>query len=1817
MEELTSLVHSRIEGLRTKLLDLSRKNPLVSTKLTGRSSPYIRAVDELPDVLFFGLSQQKKFRFEPLPALDADPADEQSEAFRDAFSAAQITDDDYARAIDSIDAGDEDALETQRAAERMLRDSVRAELRMAPRQTRAELSVAQHARNNNISPSYELPSAGDEHDDGRHTDDAIQTLLLGDALERTANRLISKTRTWQQETGLNVLHAAFGFLEWEDASDSKSSYSPLVLVPVTLEKKKSPTGPVYELTGTGESAEMNTVLAEKLRLEMSTELPPYDGGSIEDYFAEVAAAAPQGLKWVVHRYVAFGVFPSSRLAMYHDLDTTGAGFTTTEIVDQLLGGSDVDGQAGPFAKEYEVDTEEIESKVPLLVADADSSQFSTMVDIADGKNLAVEGPPGTGKSQTIINTIAAALSSGKKVLFVAEKLAALEVVRSRLEAMGLGEFLLPLQATRASHRQVIDSIRQRIQIERIGAPASYQQQLQAYRSARESIASYIAVISANYHDTDFTVHEILGRSMLTSQYLEECPRSLQSPPLTIAENFNRQRIEEVKELGRALVQAWQGTRQAGQHWAGIQRGNLDRFQIDDILNRATDIAEDYDGVDELRSTLGGFGIPLDANSGSILRLQQSLVSLCGCLSAIDRKLVDALAEENRLDELVDLLDDCEVYREEREALAAELVEPLDSRLANNLAEAHRLCEAHSLSTIDIDALTRANEENAEELRKLVQTHDQLAVFLAAAPELSEAPVSALAAAGRIVAETPPAVLALRTAQTTDPSIVPTLERAIGEGTELSRRRAEFETDFIVEALPPATELSASAQIIRGAGFFSLLSGKFRRAKKAYISIARRRESGKVEIAESLESLAKWKAAAEEFSDDSQLHSVFGGSFKGIDTNFELYLSLLEFLREIDSSFPRLTRSEIRNFLRSAELDLLLAMPTPDLGNVDSTFDSLGQEIEAQRNQATRLGQAVEQLRPLVTVVKGANTAPGDLPRLLDRLSTHIARGQHIESSPVAPTVGSRFEGVETKKSKFIDEINAARTLLESSEWNPALRDLLLGERLERARDAVDSFLLALRSVESSVEELRSKTGTPPHLWGAGIPFDQIAHYWRTASQDREGLLLYCAYFAATQELRAKGLGEPLNELLHADQPLEQLPEILEAIVVRALSMKVYQEYGGALTRFPGVKLDELRKRLATLDRKVIEMARTYLRAKLIRDAKPPTGNGRGRKSTWTESALLNNEINKQRAHRPARDLTLRAGRALAEIKPCWMMSPLSIAQYLPRGTTEFDLCIIDEASQMPPENAVGALLRAKQTMIVGDRNQLPPTSFFRKLIADDDSDDDETVLEESILEMANTTFRPARRLRWHYRSRHASLIRFSNRLVYDDDLIVFPSATDARGALGVSIVEVEGLYRSGTNPVEAKKVVDAAVTFMHAHPTRSLGIVTLNQKQRDLIQEEFEHALSRDTAVSDYVEDWQERSDGLESFFVKNLENVQGDERDVIFISTVYGPETLGARVNQRFGPINGLAGRRRLNVLFSRAKKQIVTFSSMTAADILSDENSNPGTYMLKRWLQYSSTGVLDSGDETRREPDSDFEEFVAQQIRAMGCEAVPQVGVAGYFVDIGVKHPSWPHGYLLGVECDGASYHSAKSARDRDRLRQEVLEGLGWHFHRIWSTDWFNDPRAEAERIRRRIEERLSEEAAKANRRGATETANYQSEPRVSAVPPRDVGEPKQQLFQFDGSAPQKVTDSDAEVATGPGNNNSSTAVSVGDTVEVRYPASDAPSRIVTISDSRDEPSEGIIHVSKPLAQALLGAEPEDEVEVLIGNRVKTAVVARVTKG
>ncbi|WP_315701245.1 MULTISPECIES: AAA domain-containing protein [unclassified Bradyrhizobium] len=892
--------------------------------------------------------------------------------------------------------------------------------------------------------------------------------------------------------------------------------------------------------------------------------------------------------------------------------------------------------------------------------------------------------------------------------------------------------------------------------------------------------------------------------------------------------------------------------------------------------------------------------------------------------------------------------------------------------------------------------------------------------------------------------------------------------------------------------------------------------------------------------------------------------------------------------------PRVEQNAVRSFLLNGSVEMLFEVPILEAHSDKLTLSGLRDAVVqwetdaiAQENDLLLLRERARLFTP------DERPSSDEVAALRTKIENYLAQEQRLNNrSQIAAALNGLYAGAKTTTAPLKAVLDLCSTIVELPNGRALAVSIGSGLAAHGAQ-----CVQRVKEAQEMCAEIGSDFGTRTQLVETSAmvtgPLDSRAAALRAGAEDPEGLAMHVAFGGARRECRSD-LHAIIDEYVTATGGYAGLAAALEALAFRWLARRVYasDRCGPILARFPGARLDFMRNRLAELDREIIAETRKDLRRKLKAEARPPRGNGVGRKSQWTDLALITNEVDKKQKFLSVRELTRRASAALLELKPCWMMSPLAVAQYLPKQGVGFDLCVIDEASQMPPEEAIGALSRSKQAMIVGDTNQLPPSNFFRKMVdVDGDDSEDDTVLDESILELANATFRPARRLRWHYRSKHSGLIKFSNRLVYSDDLVVFPSASEGVAGMGVEFRAVPGLYKAGINPVEAREMVQAAIEFMAKNPNRSLGIVTLNQKQRDLIFEEMEIALGSSPTATQYVDYWSTHNDGLEEFFIKNLENVQGDERDVIFIGTVYGPEELGARVMQRFGPINGTAGKRRLNVLFTRAKQQIVTFSSMSAADISAEPTGNEGAYMLKRWLEYAATGVLESGEATKKEPDSDFEIFVMDQIRAMGCTPVPQVGVKGYSIDIGVRHPQWAHGFILGVECDGATFHSSKSARDRDRLRQQVLEGLGWKFHRIWSTDWFQNPKKQAEILRGVIEARFIElraREAEFSKPTADLSKNGSTEPLPPIVKSRKEQEPKPIVRP--------------------------SAVAVGDTVRLRYLTHDKNVVQFTISADRSDPNNGIIYFKKPVAEALLGAEEGDEVEILVGTYVRQAVLEKI---
>ncbi|MGB7433503.1 MAG: DUF4011 domain-containing protein [Ahrensia sp.] len=1809
--ELQSVITNKIEDLRQKLLDFSRRNPLIHTHFNARTVNHVRAVDELPDILLFKLQQRTALRFEPLPPLGDPLPDEQTAEFKQAVEAAMISDLDYKAALEALSGSDDKQLADREDALRSLKDKLREEYGLPKRQIKTKLDLAAHAKAHDISPSYELPDATEKNDDGRHDDDSIQTLFLPDALERALGKIDAKNRSFEEETGISVLRAAFGYLDWKDPKSNDRFMSPLILLPVVLKRFKTPSGPVYEVTSTGDEPEINHVLAEMFRLQFGIELPDLDGPSAEDYFAKIHAARPDNLDWKIRRLATFGIFPSSRLAMYHDLDTSQTDFAAHEGVAKLISGSE--GTNLSKAEEYDIDAAEVESTIDVLIDRADASQFSALVDIASGRNMAIEGPPGTGKSQTIVNAIADALAKGKSVLFVAEKAAALTVVESKLAAAGLGAFTLPLIAGRATKSAFMASINQRFEV--TGTPTNNQRKAarEKFAAAREELKRYTSLLKMKVGETDKTVHDILGGVMLSAGSLENCtPEQLDA----IGKIDPHQAWQERDNLLNAAktVEATQLSEVKAELWLSSKLESLSAFHWEEIQRKANLGANQFRELHQTRHKLVGAKLSVwsDSEAESAVWFGQKLKS---CFAAHQANVFDfsILHNDAEIREFSAFAQKLRTFMAHNDELERSIVDPEQEGLPARLVMLSDAMVVVGVDTADPKAAEQRLHVDSQALNRQRQQVVALVEFYKQHNAARAWKVSEFGALAKVAVGLSPDAAKMRGLFWDNDNAKIIIEQLIDALEQIAEKKSELSAYFRDVDGADEAELLELRQTISQAGLLRFASGAFRSAKIRYLSHSIDAKFSRDKAVARLQDWLSYKRALLKLEQDDRYRQILGAFYAGARTNLSVLKSALDYRIQVDTTLK--DKPALQLAAKTVDISILQSLPT-DLDDVNLDLSAFVADYKAKNEQLAPRQTAVASIAEHATLLCDPGSVNADdLKRFEGMLTARHSTKQELANSQLARRIlGDHFHGCETDAA-LCKELNELFTLGAESAIAPLVFGTelpvpVLDRIIERLGDAQKQAQSAAQAWNGLCEAAHIDTsGHPPPLDDADNGHQQCAR----AAADQNGLSLVSRRNQALTTLRQARFG--FMEALE-----NGLADAVEAAIYRAFALELDHQNDSILTRFDGIALDRARRDIAHFDRQLNQLDRVELKARLLaRNGEVPIGNGSARVGTYTQLSLLEHYRDKERIRPSIRDLVSRSGEALQVLKPCWMMSPLAVAQYVPMGTIEFDMCIIDEASQMTPESAIGAIMRARQVIIVGDENQLAPTSFFRKALSDDIDDDDEeyeAVEEKSILEMANGTFRPKRELNWHYRSRHGDLIRFSNHFVYDENLTVFPSPQEqASGYRAVSLHKVDGNYHGGINPNEAKAVADAAVEHMRKNPDQSLGIVALNLAHASLIEQYLDEARNTNPHVEDYMLVWTDKEGGIERFFVKNLENVQGDERDVIFISTVYGPAEKGGKVAQRFGPIGGKRGKRRLNVLFSRAKHQMVTFTSMLPSDILATEHANVGVFMLKRWLEYSAGGALEgSVSADRAEPDSDFERHVISMLGSMGMTAVPQVGVAGYFIDIGVIHPDWPHGYLLGIECDGASYHSAKSARDRDRLRQEVLEGLGWHIYRIWSTDWFNNQSRERDLLAEEIRKALAD----AKRRSSEAAySGFAEEISLSPVESTQVDEVGSAQTELSLSSDTERPASALAIAALPSTKqivSDVRTVDVGSTVRVRYLDTDEVHQF-TISATKDNQEQGIVNKNKPIAQAVLECEEGETFEFRTKTKIRSGIIEQVT--
>jgi len=677
----------------------------------------------------------------------------------------------------------------------------------------------------------------------------------------------------------------------------------------------------------------------------------------------------------------------------------------------------------------------------------------------------------------------------------------------------------------------------------------------------------------------------------------------------------------------------------------------------------------------------------------------------------------------------------------------------------------------------------------------------------------------------------------------------------------------------------------------------------------------------------------------------------------------------------------------------------------------------------------------------------------------EALSLAIAWGQNLHAQLVA------FAGANLANLARLRQHLAAIFNEDSALFAPTAP---LGKRLQTFNQAQANFLTQWQATLETLHiAAESCTDATDYAGRVSSLCSNILEAWGNVRD-------WCAWQRLRQEAAPAGLLPLIRQLENTGKhsAAENLSALFEHSFRLAL-LNARIDNDRALREFFGMEQNERIRRFRALDDKVAELTRELIRARLSRQVADAQNINFVPKA---EIALLSKELAKRMRHIPVRKLLANTPKLTARLKPCMLMSPLSVAQYLDPTCEAFDLVVFDEASQIPVWDAVGAIARGKQTIVVGDPKQLPPTNFFNAASGDEEdfADDLETESQkdlESVLDELLGNKVRHRRLCWHYRSRHEGLISFSNARYYDGQLLTTPSPTTRDS--GVSMKHLpNAAYDKGktrTNPGEAKALVEELVARLRSTdgPARSYGIVTFSLAQQQLIENLLDEQRSLHPEIETHF-GGKPPVEG-EPVFVKNLESVQGDERDVILFSIGYGKDSNG-RLSMNFGPLNREGGQRRLNVAVTRAKHEIRVFSSLSADDIDLKRTRAQGVQDLKAFLDHAARGgrtqsssLAGAGPKAH----SEFIEHVAGKLRAAGYTVHQQVGSSGYRVDLAVVDPSDASRYLLALECDGPNYRNAATARDRDKLRQAMLAGLGWKVHRIWSTDWWHKPEEEERKL------------------------------------------------------------------------------------------------------------------------------------------------------
>jgi hypothetical protein len=1535
-------------------------------------------------------------------------------------------------------------------------------------------------------------------------------------LENTLKSLQRRSLLDYRERGVRILHAAFGTLNWVDLETKENVQSPLILVPLELTRETIRQPYTIAVPPVEDEAVLNPALQVKLKNDYKIDLPAlpeeWENQSLDDYFNLVEQAVSE-MGWKVEPSVDLGLFSFQKLVIYKDLESNVALVTQHPIIKAIAGIRDEKLILDNLPDEKDVDKIQLPAKT-YQVLDADSSQRVSIEYALRGQSFVMKGPPGTGKSQTIANIIAECIANGKSVLFVSDKMAALEVVYKRLSEVGLAHFCLELHSSKANKQEVVAELKRSLDENLVPRKLPSPHEFDRLIEYREALNGYVTALHEKHQYLQRSAYEVL--SIISS--LERVP--FVPVGLTEIGTLTPQKMRELEELTMQLSKVWQVIEEPDFPWLGY---HADKYNLEIRSELLTTLENISATLRALEQETEEFAAVLGVFPPETFARIQWLIETSNLLHESPKPEVYWLTNPD----LEKLITEAKAYNEmsiwikETRANLMQRYHPTLFELALTRSTEMK----HALAALS-KMLPAVNIEESEFLKKRETFLAFIKNTQVAAKKWNEtaqalAPLLGLDGTDLTVTQLKQlSRIALLCFADDKPEpqwfdakyleqVQETVEKAKLQYQEYNLLKSRLEETYS----DGIYELDLDELITRYSGPYQsglkIFNSTYRKDQKQIAKITNDGKVPKTILNDLIDARRVKKLQAKIEASAETVRSLLGHYYHKTRTDFKGAEKAIELTKEV------------RNLSWATQIPetLLKILTTPT--NPSPMIKNLGQELQASIEKWEQQIKDIEFLLP--AKLSKADAAVTQTPiSVLDEWVTETEKHLNHLCALTKETLATSKQEPENYKQLLDDLKNAedmqkkeAKIIGEKAQlqekfgsrfqsletnWQDILTVLEWCRKVQGVfgdipvPEALASIAAKGPTAAPSNEELSKKRDIAlTVLADFGKRFESEMKYQNQLLKDLEiqviseriqafrdrvdDLQVWIDFKDIKNRFALRGLDQFFNRLVEQKIPATDLVPVFRRGVYQEWINNLYNE-DPKLGRFRRENHEQLIADFRKLDQELIRLTSSMV----IEAANSRKPQDILIQAADTEANILSKEAAKKRRLMPIRTLMQKIPNLLVKLKPCLLMSPISVSQFLPPDA-KFDLVLFDEASQLVPEDAIGAIYRGKAVVVAGDNRQLPPTSFFQKNLLDDvdwdELSDEDVEVFDSILDECLGIGLPVKTLRWHYRSKHEGLIAFSNHRFYDDTLITFPAATAQHDSLGVKLVYVpDGIYDRGgkrDNPREAEKVADLVFEHFKNYPKKTLGVVTFSIAQMNAVEEAIDRRLKEEPEFEQFF-----KEDRLEGFFVKNLENVQGDERDVIFFSVGYGYDENG-KITMNFGPLNKPGGERRLNVAVTRAREKVLLITSIKGSDIDPDAQAL-GVQTLRTYLDYAEQGPETySAKRKDGEFDSMLDEDIAAEIKKMGYDIVPQVGCSGYKIDIGVVDPVNRGSFLLGVECDGETYRSINSARDRDRLREQVLRQLGWRIHRVWSPAWVARRDSEIRRLKEALEQAQKQQIEK----------------------------------------------------------------------------------------------------------------------------------------